>query len=1027
MAPQPPSTGSSPGDDARAAAAAGLVEVLMGKGTPSLSRPLPRWDDIVSGTARPGTGGRRKRIHVGFEIEATRELRERWGDPEEIPFQGSLLLIWQMEPDGDGIVAARLSSYDVQKGETAMGQIHNGLALAAIHKLKPAHAIVALRTSGAADYDRRIDFMFIRDRVAAEGLQWVCYREPDRIARDQHSAYSFYKFLENTNTALYLCSLGREVDWDSQSDKLVIGTLGVIGEFERLAIKARTHRAIEARWLETGRGYPGFKPIGFRRDLQGFLEQDLEQWPYILEAATMYSQLRPDGGTSIRQLADFLTEKLGFPISRDRVRTMLKQPIYVTGTAHVNYQATVYPIREIKLINPVPVETFELNQALMHAVKGRQRTNPLGHFLLNRIDFRHDTCEHHTADAGPPALLRGDGKSYKHDRHHPLRDCRRFALPHKEVDAAVAAELLRLCEDPELQRDYQQRALTETDKPPVGVLSPPQQRSYQARITDLTRQREEIVRGWLDESATGKPLNPRYLQESVEHVDAEIARLTRQLQLSDQLLAGQKPATTDRERLLERAREILTPEPPDDPELCQRRMIFVQQALSKVVARRTKTGFELQLFGPLIPADAAPLHFDPLQHARPCLQKGTDLQEFSSKSVPRWRAACGPVWQSEPIRVRCSFVSLRTVPASREQVAATIRIISAESGPGPIKELLALGVPGRGELVSFGRIMRCVAVHGLTLDGETRAALGVEKALRLRRVRPASVADWRLIVGWAIEEGLSFERGWSVRWDDLNSRVGWLRSHRHAVDAQGRLGFSLANVVAREQERRGLPVIRIDHRPGRGRDSTLEACMEGLRQAALLAAPGRLSWSKIDAALSARGDVPTAKQMNLALHYRGMAKETALRLALGRSEALVSGRVVARTRAEWVTVMSAAIDDGYAAGPGWAARWDAMRGRDARYVSAQTLLVATKAYGGVGAVYAAAAEERYRAEARTLDDGIAGLPQPVRSAGRAHDSRRPHLRRIGSAHSNLREDEVHLAERFGEVAQLSIETRDVSR
>lgn len=117
-----------------------------------------------------------------------------------------------MDADGDGIIAARLSSQDVQKGETALGQIHNGLALTAGHGLKPACAVVAMRTSGGADYDSRLDFSFIRDRIANCGLRWVTFREPDRIARELHSAHSLYKFLRDTNTDLYLCSLGRKVD-----------------------------------------------------------------------------------------------------------------------------------------------------------------------------------------------------------------------------------------------------------------------------------------------------------------------------------------------------------------------------------------------------------------------------------------------------------------------------------------------------------------------------------------------------------------------------------------------------------------------------------------------------------------------------------------------------------------------------------------------------------------------------------------------------------------------------------------------
>lgn len=231
------------------------------------------------------------------------------------------------------------------------------MALAAGHGLTPAGAVVAMRTSGGEEYDRRIDFAFIRDRIAAHGLKWVIYREPDRIARELHAAHSLYKFLRDSGTDLYLCSLGRKVSWDGQGDRLIVGTLGVIGEFERGACQARTHNAIKSRWLETGRGYPGYKPIGFRRDAHMFLEQDLEQWPYIRQASAMYGQLRSDGGTSLRDLAEFLTDKLGFPISRDRVRMMLKDPIYVTVMAHVTYGGVNYPLRPIQVVDPVSAET----------------------------------------------------------------------------------------------------------------------------------------------------------------------------------------------------------------------------------------------------------------------------------------------------------------------------------------------------------------------------------------------------------------------------------------------------------------------------------------------------------------------------------------------------------------------------------------------------------------------------------------------------------------------------------------------
>lgn len=236
--------------------------------------------------------------------------------------------------------------------------------------------------------------------------------------------------------------------------------------------------------------------------------------------------------------------------------------------------------------------------------------------------------------------------------------------------------------------------------------------------------------------------------------------------------------------------------------------------------------------------------------------------------------------------------------------------------------------------------------------------LGVEAALRLRRVVPVSVDDWRLIVGWSLDEGMSFERGWSQRWNELNTRVRWMGSHRRLVAAQRQLGFRVGDLVEAELAARGMPAPVFDHRPGLGRDARFQACLEALRDAARVAPPGRLSWSKLRVALDGRDDVPTAKQINNMLHARGVPKDAALRLALGRKEALASGRVVARTRAEWVTVIGAAIEVGYRGGPDWALRWDGLHRHDPRFVSLSTVARGARRVGGFAGLYAQAEWDR---------------------------------------------------------------------
>jgi Resolvase, N terminal domain len=467
-------------DDDRAETVCGLVEILVGTAAPAPLRRHPRWENIVSAATRPGTGGRRKRVDVGFEIEATRELRERY---EEIAHRGSRLLIWQMDPDG--ILAARLSGQDVQKGATLMGQIHGGVALAATHGIKPACAVVAMRTGGAAEYARRLDFIFIRDRIAAGGLQWVGYRGSDRVARDQLSAYSLYNFLEAANTDLYL---GRSVDWSSQNDKLMIGTLGVIGEFERGIIRERTHTA-------TNRA--SSTPAAVTR-LQ--TDQHPPQRPDVPRAGPRAMALLRPSQRDVRPAQArrrhehpparcVFTEKLGFPISRDRIRLILKDPFYVTGEAHVTYQGVVYPLRPIKLVIPSrPRSSNATNRSWPPSGDANART---------RSGTSCSTASSTTpASTTSPTTACRSGSEAR-TRSTPTTSAARSpnagdSPSRTRRSTRHRRRTVRLCEDPDLQRRYQQRAVADTANPPAGVLPPSQQGSHEARITDLNRQREQI-------------------------------------------------------------------------------------------------------------------------------------------------------------------------------------------------------------------------------------------------------------------------------------------------------------------------------------------------------------------------------------------------------------------------------------------------------------------------------------------------------------------------------------------------------
>ena len=75
--------------------------------------------------ARPGTGAREPSITRGFEIEATREVRDRLGEPTDHTFRGALLHIWEI-PDGEEGILLRASPAKMWSGSDVRARIGGG-------------------------------------------------------------------------------------------------------------------------------------------------------------------------------------------------------------------------------------------------------------------------------------------------------------------------------------------------------------------------------------------------------------------------------------------------------------------------------------------------------------------------------------------------------------------------------------------------------------------------------------------------------------------------------------------------------------------------------------------------------------------------------------------------------------------------------------------------------------------------------------------------------------------------------------
>lgn len=161
-----------------------LIRLLRGGAPGPYGRPRPssRARRPLVIPARPGRSGRQPRVDRQYVTDATAELVRELGEPSVVRSHGAVVNVWQLDPDGDGILAGRLSADDVKGGETAFSQLHALRELATELDLKPAYAVISLRLSGRRDFEQRDDLAIILQRLRAGDakLGRMAQPRPDR-------------------------------------------------------------------------------------------------------------------------------------------------------------------------------------------------------------------------------------------------------------------------------------------------------------------------------------------------------------------------------------------------------------------------------------------------------------------------------------------------------------------------------------------------------------------------------------------------------------------------------------------------------------------------------------------------------------------------------------------------------------------------------------------------------------------------------------------------------------------------------
>ena len=416
-----------------------------------------------------------------------------------------------------------------------MGQVHPIRALNESLGLRPRVLLVSTNNSATKRYEDRLDFALIERSIKTGWCRWVCFRSADRIARAPLPLALFYDLLQRFDVTLYLSDLGRAVDWSR--DRLELGFRGLMSAEELVVLKERTLGALDRGWLADGRGWPGKRPFGFRRNwATKFLEPDPAQWGFVKFAHLRYSAIENGGGGGLRRLAEELFE-MGCEISPSQLRRLLRDPIYVTGDYSVRRRGATHPGRRIPLGDPIPGDTFERNQELLSLRRGRENRTPIGTFCLNAVPVIHARCAQAVNARGLHAFLRGrvdprhDARSYRHSPFVPP-GCRGFSIDQGVLEGLVIRELRSLASNEALKVEFE-KASGGSSTAGISVLTREDRRVLEVETRGLERRRTQLARGFRARVKAGEEHNELAYWELLGGLTAEIDQIRRRLSASD--------------------------------------------------------------------------------------------------------------------------------------------------------------------------------------------------------------------------------------------------------------------------------------------------------------------------------------------------------------------------------------------------------------------------------------------------------------------------------------------------------------
>ena len=566
---------------------------------------------------RPGNGGRRVKP-VRAMTEETRDLLKRLGPAfENRKVAGGVIVMrWLVDPLSTSCWVIRLSPTSQEKAqETAMEQLHEMERQREEGLLPlPRWIIVTLNNSGGRKPHERYDLMLVRDWLQEGWLRTVVFRNEKRLARNDFTLSWCREIFSSTGTDIYFTEYRHVTDWSNPGHRVLFTFNGMMGSEDRLAINKQTAAGLDKLYTNSEKGWPGLQKVGLQRDpLSGYMVEDELQTEMIIRGAELFASK-----SGIKQIADEMAERFGFELSPKQWERIFKDDGYITGDFSFNRTGKgKVPLKHIDLVNSIPGSLAQQIREAFATNKGNTRSRP-GDFVLLRAGAGQDVPAHEKGvfckRCGKKlgAWLQAELNDTRYRHRSPISPCCHGwgGAERREIEAAIMPELWRL-ESVREFRDAAMRAAAFDDVRVSAYLDAAQRRQVGRDIDDLDREIARLGREYRrlylhnGKAERSRKDHVGAYEELVAGLKDDKRHLEARLAEADALEALERSVPAEiNTGLAEALREVLTIDVPEDDAACRRRAAVFGLLVTKIVInKREDGGYDVEIYGPLIPRD----------------------------------------------------------------------------------------------------------------------------------------------------------------------------------------------------------------------------------------------------------------------------------------------------------------------------------------------------------------------------------------------------------------------------------------